>query len=289
METPVYPTVFAAGPSEPGPTDITLKVRGDKNVYAFGFAGQDRATGVRKAREPNEYWHHVVAVYDGVNSQARLYIDGALDAQADIPAPDVIVPNDPCYLVRIGQRTDSNAIWPGAMDDFRIYDYPLTGSEIATLAAAGNLVPYVTAGDDQDLVHYLSGQNVQLDGELVVNDGNPANATLLWTVESAPAGAGALLFSPDATVENPTVTFHIPLVEGDYTFRLTADDTAVQVYDEVTIHLEVATCSDVVAQGLNPATDVNDDCYVDLADFALLAADWLECVEPQDPGCTWPW
>jgi len=32
--------------------------------------------------------------------------------------------------------------------------------------------------------------------------------------------------------------------------------------------------------------DINHDCYVNLADLALLAGDWLQCNDPEGPGCT---
>jgi len=33
------------------------------------------------------------------------------------------------------------------------------------------------------------------------------------------------------------------------------------------------------------AADVNGDCYVDFADLAILAAEWLACANPHDPAC----
>ena len=31
--------------------------------------------------------------------------------------------------------------------------------------------------------------------------------------------------------------------------------------------------------------DLNGDCYIDLSDFAILAAQWLECGNPFDENC----
>ena len=31
------------------------------------------------------------------------------------------------------------------------------------------------------------------------------------------------------------------------------------------------------------------DCYVDLLDLAYLAASWLECNDPENAQCDWPW
>jgi len=34
-----------------------------------------------------------------------------------------------------------------------------------------------------------------------------------------------------------------------------------------------------------PAGDINSDCYANLLDFAILAADWSKCTDPQGQGC----
>jgi len=33
--------------------------------------------------------------------------------------------------------------------------------------------------------------------------------------------------------------------------------------------------------------DLNNDCYVNFADFAILAGRWLDCTEPTDADCVW--
>ncbi len=47
-------------------------------------------------------------------------------------------------------------------------------------------------------------------------------------------------------------------------------------------------CADVYARGFGYATDINEDCSVDLNDFALMAAEWLFCNDPLDAFCTNP-
>ncbi len=51
---------------------------------------------------------------------------------------------------------------------------------------------------------------------------------------------------------------------------------------EVTIYTE-PTCQDV---GVFYPADLNQDCRVNLEDFALLSQDWLKCNDPEDPGCS---
>ena len=49
------------------------------------------------------------------------------------------------------------------------------------------------------------------------------------------------------------------------------------------------TCQEVTTAGYSLATDFDGDCYINWGDFSILAADWLQCVDPQDPQCRRPW
>ncbi len=51
---------------------------------------------------------------------------------------------------------------------------------------------------------------------------------------------------------------------------------------DVTIYTE-PTCQDV---GVFYPADLNQDCIVNLEDFALLSQDWLKCNDPEDPSCS---
>jgi len=46
------------------------------------------------------------------------------------------------------------------------------------------------------------------------------------------------------------------------------------------------SCSDVAKAGRGIQADLNYDCYVDLADFSVLANYWMRCYEPGDPDCS---
>ena len=45
------------------------------------------------------------------------------------------------------------------------------------------------------------------------------------------------------------------------------------------------TCNNMIAAGLNPLADVNNDCYVDLGDFLFLADSWYQCNDPCTINC----
>ena len=49
------------------------------------------------------------------------------------------------------------------------------------------------------------------------------------------------------------------------------------------------TCWDAMKAGYNLKNDLNSDCFVDFEDFALLASDWLQCVNPNIVECKHPW
>ena len=52
---------------------------------------------------------------------------------------------------------------------------------------------------------------------------------------------------------------------------------------EVRFYIE--PCKAAIEVGLGIAADLNNDCYVNLADLAVFTQDWLQCVETQEQGC----
>ena len=225
------------------------------------------------------YWHHVAAVHDGITTS--LYVDGVLDASA--AADGFLASNTAEIWINGNSEYPGTRFFAGQIDDVRIYSYGLSAAQIADLAAMGSLVPVVDAGADQ--MFSIQDGSLQLDGT-VTDDGNPVAATIGWSKTSGP---GDVVFS-DTAIEDPTATF--PAV-GTYVLRLTADDTTVAVYDEVTITVENPTCQDVIDDGLLLLVDFSGpegvpDCYIDLYDFAAFAGNWLYCNNPQDPDCENP-
>jgi hypothetical protein len=48
-------------------------------------------------------------------------------------------------------------------------------------------------------------------------------------------------------------------------------------------------CTERIAQGHGLVTDLNGDCYVNLADFTEFAELWQNCINPADANCAHPW
>lgn len=234
-------------------------------------------------------WHHVVGVFDGVNSLAYIYVDGLPAATGSVAQGGQFAKGTSYPLIQIANRGDADRPWKGFIDDIRLYNYPLTAAEIATLASEGNLAVSVTAGADQTVIY--KGIPVQLAGQLLIDDGFPAPTALQWTVVSVPAGVdpASVIFS-DATAVNPQVTF--PSEQGVYILRLTATDTEFTDFDDVNITISIPSCADVVADGLAIAADISgpqdaSDCRVDIYDLAAMASSWLRCNDPEDATCEW--
>ena len=252
-----------------------------------GGAPQREVSSLRGAFRPE--WQHVVGVFDGVNSQLGIYIDGILDNTQNVPSGYRIASGT--MPLQIGNRADAARPWPGMVDDIRVYNYPLTDAEIALLAAQGDKAPYLTAGDDQ--VVFFKGEPVQLNATLLIDDGMPNPLTLNWSVQSVPFGTDPedVTFS-DPTIVNPFVMF--PPEQGLYVLKLTGDDGIRQVEDTLTITLSTPTCADVLADGLAIPGDLSGpegvpDCVVDIHDFVVFAASWLRCNNPADVTCEWPY
>ena len=50
-----------------------------------------------------------------------------------------------------------------------------------------------------------------------------------------------------------------------------------------------ANCAEALAAGFSLLADLNSDCFVNLADFAMFASQWLQCIDPSDQDCDEPW
>ena len=229
------------------------------------------------------HWHHVVGIYDYLNSKSYLYIDGVLDNSEDNKGLMAAIDDKPVTIgARATSATEVERSWNGLLEDVRIYAYVLSAAQVADLTAMGDMLPIVDAGEDQ--TYAIQRGPLQFDAT-VTEDGVPAMSTLKWTADPCTA-----TFSDDA-IENPIVTFP---EAGTYVLRLTADDTLVEAYDEVTITVVNPTCQDIIDDGLLATGDISGpdgtpDCRVNMYDFAAFAGYWLRCNDPQNPECELPY
>lgn len=114
------------------------------------------------------------------------------------------------------------------------------------------------------------------------DDDYPAPLSYLWKLSSGPSGAAVVIDPND--VESPTVV--LPQT-GDYVFQVTVSDSQKTSTGDVTVFVRGDACAAAQAvpgYTFTPA-DINDDCLVNMEDFAAMAEDWLICHSFMDAPC----
>lgn len=88
----------------------------------------------------NNVWHHIVAVYNStlgtVYSNVSYYIDGVLQPviQCNVSGTTANINTGSAFPITIGRgATSALRYWLGDLDDFYLYDRPLTPAEVAQL------------------------------------------------------------------------------------------------------------------------------------------------------------
>ncbi len=239
-------------------------------------------------------WHHVAGTYDG--KVANLYVDGALVGTKEYDTYQALYPYEGqtvsigCKHKDVAERYLGDYMY-GKLDDVRIYSYPLSLDSVRDLAALGqNAAPTINeitaAGVGDDNVIMLTGATT-IDMDSDVFDVNNDVISYAWT-QVAPETTLAQFSAVD--VKDPQITFS---EVGTYTFRLNINDGTFglddEIYKEITITVNQANCERVRNDGLLLVGDINEDCHVDIYDFALIAFDWLKCNDPEDVTCVNPY
>ena len=273
-----------------GDNSWRLARQGNTNTMSMHFNGLTAGAGL-PANGPtgtisvnDDFWHHVCGTYDG--EKIRLYMDGVLDVEGDYTGL-INTSTNPIQIS--GNSGAANRQWDGILDEVKIYNYALSETDIRAMTAQGKTVPFVDAGTITSPLTYKTGAAIPLNGQ-VLDYGTPGAVTTLWTTVTGPGGAEAIFAGPSS----PTTTVQFPAF-GQYTLRLSAVDTdidpqnPVTVIDDITVDVVRPTCADVKAAGMLMVGDFDEDCRVNLADFAILAADWLKCYDPANYNpCFWP-
>jgi hypothetical protein len=223
----------------------------------------------------DEYWHHVAATFD--HGKMNIYTDGVLDGSA--AGPDLLPAVDRA-VIEVGDwgTYDWGGGYIGFMDDIRVYNYAMNQTEIENLAKTGNIIPKIdslTRTPEGDVL--LQVNNLTVDVE--ASDLNGDTLTYSWSLSP---NNPKVIFLPDAAAEDPSVVF--PDI-GTYTLVVQVSDGTATVEGRLAnIEVRSPTCAEAIADLGGPyiASDLSQNCIVDLADLAIMAADWLRCYDPQD-------
>nr|WP_225953849.1 LamG-like jellyroll fold domain-containing protein [Kibdelosporangium phytohabitans] len=110
------------------------------NSWGFGMirsaldVNSDFASSPAGAPQPGA-WTHLTGVYDATVRTLRLYVNGTLVGTAQRTANDRSVGGE----IHIGAAGLVGQRWKGAVDEVRVYDRALVGSEVRALVGLGNV------------------------------------------------------------------------------------------------------------------------------------------------------
>ena len=222
--------------------------------------------------EPNELGGLIYCdVYLGTEPNRLGNMDKAVITVADVSQIDINTTNFPNY----GNLVDQAEYWwvvdahdGGILLEGTFWKFTVDNNEAPVVVIDSVLPVWLgksgTAGQE----------TVQLSATVTDSDSTP---DILWTQVDNGAPTVTIVTETD---EDPTITFS---QRGDYEFELTADDG---IADPVTDTVRVVVGDDACdASHINLANeydpgDVNQDCIIDLLDFAeLIAANWLDCTD----------
>ncbi len=260
-----------------GASDNQFRLLAEWGNMVFHLAGVGR---LETPLPPAGTWHHIAATYDG--NTMKMFVDGWL-AGSLAATGRIGISQDPLFLgTKSGSVTVSGDYFKGMLEDLRICNYPLSDSEIQALAAEGeNVPPVLSLVDPADLVLSIR-DSIQMDATVV--DFNNDTIHYMWT-----ASDPSVSFDPSDSVEDPKAVF---TKAGTYILRLEVNDGIAgldhTIFAEVTVEVTNPGCADVIAAGLALFGDANEDCHVNLEDFAIFAANWLQCNDPLNPNCVNP-
>ena len=165
--------------------------------------------------------------------------------------------------------------------------YPFGGFMLEELGKAGNRPPEVDAGDYDS----LTWPNNILKLSPIIEDDDPCDVGILTIKWSKLSGPGTVTFEPSDDIADPCAIFSEP---GDYVLQLQVWDEVPQLQSSsVSIKIIEPMLGDLdgnnrvnfkdlvlfTAQWLGPMrspADLNARDGVNIADFAILAENWLE-------------
>jgi len=104
-------------------TGIHFRIDGTDNAYSLTETGVDVGD--------NE-WHHIAAVYDGVNSKIMLYLDYEFLKSGNVDMGDFVGNSD--QVIRIGEWLDATRSFKGDIDFVRISNGALVPPQFRTTA-----------------------------------------------------------------------------------------------------------------------------------------------------------
>jgi len=181
---------------------------------------------------------------------------------------------------------DTDYVWT-----VNYYDDSLDTTPEAVLISkfnTGNAPPQINLVDQYVWLDMDDGDGdpykltLDLDGN-VIDDGKSLPLTYLWEGVFADSSVPSIEIDPNDT-ETTTAVFHAP---GHWTIQLTVDDGEWETQGWTDIYVYATPCEAAQGDPMDASLpgDVDGDCDADLADFAVVASTWMDCMS-EKLGCT---
>jgi hypothetical protein len=200
------------------------------------------------------------------NSSSCAYRSLGQTAATFDPTPDMV------NLTTYYWKVDSHVKF-----DYKTDPNVLSGPIWAFTTAPFDMTPVVDAGGSIiTTLELASSPNVLTLNGSVTDDGI-STLTVRWEAYDVAFSGGltSKVTFADATDPSTTVTIS---ESGTYILNLSATDATGTVSDQIEIVVYDSDCDAAKATGTHVANyyDRNDNCVVDLSDFAVFAAEWLD-------------
>ena len=184
-----------------------------------------------------------------------------------------------------GYPLEVNTTYYWIVDAYDSGTETLTRGYVWSFTVLDNLAPTVTVTEPVQYI-WLNNAGDPESATVVFeavgeDDGIPGPLTYLW--EQIGAEPAEVVIDPN---DVDTITLVLPET-GTYDFSVTVSDGELTATTGAQVFVGQTPCEAAQAKPdyvQNPA-DFNNDCFVDLSDFAFFAAQWLECNPAMDAPC----
>lgn len=171
------PRIIGVGPAQSSHQYYSIILEGTKNkrhAWLYCSASDKNIAGINFIAN-NSGWHHVAATINGKTQ--RLYVDGKLDM---LIGNNALLPIFDRALIQIGYSDKLTDQFVGSIDEVRIYNRPLTSSEIHTLYYQGHY-PTIKGSVAWGTSHTVACQNITLDTMVTISE----TISSAWDCEQA--------------------------------------------------------------------------------------------------------
>lgn len=105
---------------------------GDEIILDLYIGGSWQSIQTSGAGLQAATWHHIAVAFDGGNDNVRLYLDGNELLNETTTLTPLVNSAD----ILIGNSIFPGEVWPGVLDDVRIYEYAIDAAQISDLYSA---------------------------------------------------------------------------------------------------------------------------------------------------------